>query len=123
MGMKPRVQVQDAGRRFVENMYTHHATGAATPTGRGFHLWGQFIEDLPEKFRPYVPGHQYIHCTDLDHAATLTQELQQFIVSTWPGAKEWAGTGWYRWMLPDGRQATLKFENKKPKSLAHLRLR
>ncbi len=115
MGMKARSTATDPGRRFVENLYSHYAESAAPPTGKWLHLWGQFTEDLPAKFRPFVPGHQYLRCADLDEAAERTAELREVIFAQWPGAKEWAGKGWYRWMLPDGRQATLAYENKAPK--------
>jgi hypothetical protein len=123
MGMKARSTAKDPGVRFVENDYSHPATGAKRATGTGLELASTFTEELPAKFRPYKPGRQFIRCATREDAEALTQELRGIIFGKWPTVKEWAGDGWYLWRLEDGREGRLTFRNKRPKYLARLRRR
>ena len=95
----------------MDRMYSENAEGLSRATATTLHFWGQFTSDLPEAFQPDGPnGHQYIRTASLAEADAKALELRETIAAKWPNTKEWAGESWYRWMIPDGRQMTLKFE-------------
>jgi len=100
--------------RLINRMYSKEAKGPQPATGKVLHFWGQFTSELPPQFQPNgETGHQYIECSTKEAAEVICQELRSCLRNQWPDLIEWAGEGWYRWMIHDTRQMTLTFEKKK----------
>lgn len=97
----------------INKMYSVD-NGVFFATEKVLHFWGQFTGELPQSFQPNGPvGHQYIICKSTEEAEKKCQELRSAIFKLWPDSAEWAGKGWYRWMIHDGRQMDLRFEKAK----------
>lgn len=99
--------------KIIDKIYSQDLKGPQFATGNTLHFWGQFTDQLPEKFQPNGPsGHQYIKCSSKQEAEDLCRELRSFVFEKWPDSVEWASDGWYRWMIHDMKQMTLKFQDR-----------